>query len=114
MNGLREINLELGHPAAADAVRRLSEELALAKRQQCAAVKIIHGYGSSGRGGRIRTECRRRLGAMAEAGQVRRVLPGETFSIFDEATRQAFACCPTLRADRDLDRYNQGVTYVVL
>ena len=39
---------------------------------------------------------------------------GEQFSIFEEATRQAFARCEELRRDHDLDRYNNGVTFILL
>jgi hypothetical protein len=114
MSALREINLEIGYPAAADAIRHLTQQLALARRQHCGAVKIIHGYGSSGKGGRIRTECRRYLADLAGSGQIATFLPGETFSIFEETTRHAFLCCPALRDDRDLDGHNRGVTFVLL
>ena len=40
--------------------------------------------------------------------------PGERFSIFDEATRRAFALCDDLRRDHDLESANNGVTIVVL
>jgi hypothetical protein len=114
MMALREINLEIGYPAAADAVARLREELARAKKQHCTAVKVIHGYGSTGKGGRIRTECRRELAAAAAAGKIAAYLPGENFSIFEEATRRAFSACPALRGEADLDAYNRGVTFVLL
>jgi len=47
-------------------------------------------------------------------GELRDVIPGESFSIFEEATRRAFARCDALRRDRDLDRYNNGVTFILL
>ena len=56
MNGLRIIDLEEGRPAADEAVKRLAMEIGQARRQKCTALKVIHGYGSSGKGGRIRTE----------------------------------------------------------
>ena len=42
------------------------------------------------------------------------MIPGESFSIFEEATRQAFSRCDALRRDEDLDRYNNGVTFILL
>ena len=51
---------------------------------------------------------------MAQRGEIRGFIPGESFSIFDETTRQAFALCGELRQDRDLDRYNNGVTFILL
>ena len=41
-------------------------------------------------------------------------IPGESFSIFDSDTLAAFQRCPTLRRDRDLERHNNGVTFVLL
>ena len=55
---LREINLEEGKPFVDQAIRRLTFELQQSRRSGYTVLKIIHGYGSSGRGGRIRTEAR--------------------------------------------------------
>ena len=93
---LREVNLEAGLPYVDQ------------------ALKIIHGYGSSGTGGRIRTESRKYLARLKGQGTIRDFLPGEKFSIFEEDTRRAFARCDDLRRDRDLDRHNNGVTFILL
>ena len=55
---IRELNLELGRPDAAEALRRLATEVEAARHLGTPAMKLIHGYGSSGRGGRLRTACR--------------------------------------------------------
>ena len=114
MNTLREINLELGMPYAADAVRRMTFEIHHSKSMHCTVLKIIHGYGSSGRGGKIRLAARERLEFLQRKHEIQGFIPGEKFSIFDEATRNAFAHCPELRKDRDLERSNNGVTFILL
>ena len=78
------------------------------------AVKLIHGYGSTGRGGKIRVEVRTYLERQKQRGRIRDFIPGERFSIFDEATRRAFGVCDGLRRDSDLDAANNGVTFVIL
>ena len=55
---VRELNLELGRPDAAEAIRRLAAEVEAARKMGTPAMKLIHGYGSSGKGGRLRTACR--------------------------------------------------------
>ena len=50
---IRELNLELGRPDAAEALRRLAAEVEAARHLGTPAMKLIHGYGSSGRGGRL-------------------------------------------------------------
>ena len=114
MTTLRQVNLELGMPTVEQALGRLTMELQTTRRLRVRVLKVIHGYGSSGKGGKIRTALRRQLQAMAQRGEIRGVIPGESFSIFDETTRQAFALCGELRQDRDLDRYNNGVTFILL
>lgn len=111
---LREVNLELGRPFVDQAIKRLTFELHQSRRMGFHAVKLIHGYGSSGTGGRIRTETRKYLTRLKTTGEILDFIPGERFSIFEEPTRRAFARCDALRRDRDLERYNNGVTIVLL
>ena len=111
---LREINLELGKPTIDQAMKRLHMEIRQSRSMNCTVLKIIHGYGSSGTGGKIRTASRRYLSELKRKGEIRDVIPGESFSIFEEATRQAFVRCDALRKDNDLDRYNNGVTFILL
>ena len=56
-------------PRAEQAIRQMLFELRRSPGLGCSAVKLfIHGYGSSGAGGRIRVEARRRLDRM-KAGE---------------------------------------------
>lgn len=114
MKHIREINLELGRPTADEALRRLASELHAAKALHAPVLKIIHGYGSSGKGGRIRTACRSYLRDAQNTGNIQYFIRGEDFSLFHEPTRHAFRLCDALRQDRDLDNYNNGVTFVIL
>ena len=111
---LREINLEEGLPTVDAAVRRLTFELGQSRRMHVAVLKLIHGYGSSGAGGRIRVEVRSYLDRLIRRREIRGYITGETFSIFDETTRAAFLVCGELRQDRDLERHNNGVTFILL
>lgn len=111
---LREVNLERGMPRADQAIRQLTFELHRSRALGFAALKIIHGYGSSGTGGRIRVEARSYLARMKARGEIAAFIPGEEFSIFQSATLEAFRRCGELRQDRDLERHNNGVTFVLL
>ena len=111
---LKEINIKADMPTSSDAVKRVTFNLYNAKKLGYTALKIIHGYGSSGKGGKIRTETRRYLHQQKDKRFIHDFIPGESFSIFDESTRRAFLVCDELRRDSDLDRSNNGVTIVVL
>ncbi|MEA4895827.1 MAG: hypothetical protein VB064_11295 [Oscillospiraceae bacterium] len=111
---LLEVNIKEDMPTAASAIKRVTFHLSRSKALGYSAVKIIHGYGSSGKGGKIRTETRAYLQRQKNARVIKDFIPGEQFSIFDEATRNAFAVCGDLRRDSDLERSNNGITIVVL
>lgn len=72
----RELNLELGRPTADEALRRLEAELEAARHMNTPLLKLIHGYGSSGKGGRIRTASRKYLLAQQEKGRIAAVVRG--------------------------------------
>lgn len=101
-------------PRADEALKRLAFELKRTRSLGFTALKLIHGYGSSGTGGRIRVETRAYLERLKGKGEIADFIPGERFTIFDGATLAAFRRCDDLRRDRDLERHNNGVTFVLL
>jgi hypothetical protein len=109
-----EVQIKSGMPTAAEARRRLDSEIAGAKQRGVRVLKLIHGYGSTGVGGKLRGALRRALAVSPVDGKVKRVVSGERFSIFDETTRALLEDYPELRLDRDLERGNAGVTFVEL
>jgi hypothetical protein len=111
---LKEVNIKSDMPTADIAVKRVTYAIRNGKSLGASAVKIIHGYGSTGKGGRIRTETRRYLEDQKRRGLIRDYIAGEDFSIFNEVTRAAFMVCDDLRRDSDLERSNNGITIVVL
>jgi len=111
---LKILNLEAGMPTIDQARQRLLGELREARQSGVLAVKIIHGYGSTGKGGALRCALRRSLLRRKKEGLVKRVVFGERWSVFEEDARYALGCCPELRHDRDLDRSNEGITIAIL
>jgi len=101
-------------PTVHEALSRLDQELAAARREKCTILKLIHGYGSSGTGGDIRTAVQRRLVEMTHSSQIRSCIFGEDWSISDERTWKLLQARPELKQDRDLGRKNLGITVVVL
>ena len=85
---IRQINLEDEKPTVSQAMARLQLELRLAKRQDICVLKIIHGFGSTGNGGKIRVAVRKELPALQKRGQIRFFIPGEKLTIFEEDTRR--------------------------
>ena len=111
---LREVNIKSDMPTVDDAIRRTTYNIRNAGALGVTAIKLIHGYGSSGKGGAIRIEVRKYLERQKQRGLIKGCIYGEDFSIFDEGTRNAFKVCDGLRRDSDIERHNNGITIVVL
>lgn len=107
------VDLEAGMPPAREAVETMRRQLAYAQAQGYKAVRLIHGYGSSGKGGAIRAAVRETLAGMRASGKIALFVPGEDFSVFDPAAREAMRLVPEMRAEPDLENHNPGVTFVV-
>jgi hypothetical protein len=114
MPAFKLLNIEAGLPTIDEARQRLLGELRQAKESGVIAVKIIHGYGSTGKGGALRGALRKSLLRRKKEGLVTRVIFGERWNVFEEDARHAIERCPELRSDRDLNRSNEGITIAVL
>ena len=111
---METFNLESGMPTVDQAERLLEGRLRRAKQEHLNAVKVIHGYGSSGTGGKIKKAIPGMMAGCIRRGFAKGFIRGEDFSIFNAETRAAFSVCPELRKDSDLERFNSGITIVLL
>ena len=111
---MKLVNLESGMPTLSLALSRLNDALRMAKNENYAAVKIIHGYGSSGAGGAIRTAVQADLMLRVRAGEIHAFIAGEDWRISNEHAWALLQRCPELKTDSDLGRGNRGISIVVL
>lgn len=109
----KTVNLERNFPLASEASVRLSQEIHLAKCSRCRALKVIHGYGSSGKGGAIKAACLKLCAERKRSGMIRHFVKGEDFTPFTEDGRKAIEICPQLKTDIDYGRQNDGVTIIL-
>lgn len=107
-------NLERFFPTVEFGIDLIKSELQRCRKQNIVVIKIIHGYGSSGRGGQLRLGVRRFLQELLQKGSIQGISWGENFSIFDETTRKMLEMIPELRRDTDLEQSNHGITMVLL
>ena len=110
----RIINLELGYPDSKLAISILKSEITASKKLGYKAIKLIHGYGSSGKGGRIKSAVQKELASQMEMGRIKHFVNGENFSMFCEEGRLATKLCPDLRSDSDYTASNSGITIIIL
>jgi hypothetical protein len=114
MTALRTFNVEAGLPTLDEARRRVAEEIRRARREGVRVLKVIHGYGSSGKGGRLCVGLRKSFSMRKREGVIKDFIAGEDMSIFEEATLQLLEAVPELRRDPDVNAVNEGVTFLWL
>ena len=83
MSKYKEINLEEGMPTVDEAMSYLKMSVTLCKQNKIGCLAIVHGYGSSGKGGVIRTKARQWLNAQVRNGTVKSVINGEDFDVLN-------------------------------
>jgi hypothetical protein len=108
------INLEAGLPSVDDARRRLLSEIQSARARRVRVIKVIHGWGSSGEGGKLGAAIRKSLRLRVKEGKASAMIPGERFSSDSNEGREFVKRHPALRSDRDYNRANHGITLVEL
>lgn len=113
-DAIPRLNLEEGMPPVDEAVGRLRAGIREMRVSRAKAVKLIHGYGSTGRGGKIRIGVRAELADMRRRKLIRGFIPGEEFGPADAASRDLADRLPAAVRDPDYGRINHGITIVVL
>ncbi len=108
------INIKEGMPKVDVAIRKLRLELNTLRRVGVNQVKVVHGYGSTGKGGVIKTATLELLRTMKDEGRIRAFCPGEQFGPFETLGRSIVEACPAFRNDPDWAKGNAGTTVVVL
>jgi hypothetical protein len=114
MIAIRTFNVEAGLPSLDEARRLVINEIKRAKREGANVLKVIHGYGSSGTGGKLCVGLRKSFGLRKKEGVIKDFIAGEDFSIFNGTTLALLEMVPELRGDPELDAINEGVTIVWL
>src|SRR5437868_8991611 len=112
-SALKLVNLEQDMPTVPLALSRLGDALRVAREEGFAAVKIIHGYGSSGEGGAIRTAVQAELMQRVRGGEIRAFVAGEDWRISNERSWALLQSRPELKQDSDLGRGNKGMSIAV-
>jgi hypothetical protein len=110
----RIVNIEHGRPLVETALKRMDQELARARAESVRVVTLIHGYGSSGKGGKIRTECRKVLDHLVQRNSINMMIPGESFRKRSGPGKALLKRYPELERSCALDFSNPGITIVVI
>lgn len=111
---LRTLNIEAGMPSLDEARRHVVQEIRHARKQGVRVLKLIHGYGSSGKGGTLNHGLRKSFALRKKEGVIKDFIPGESFNIFNPVVLDLLDAAPALRGDPDLGATNLGITVLWL
>lgn len=107
---MKEFDIHHGMPSIEMALSNLEVFIRISKSEK--VIKIIHGYGSSGKGGKIKTAFREECEKLKSKRIIKDYLPGEASYLpmgFDEIIRRYKTL---IQNDRDFKISNEGITYL--
>lgn len=111
---VKEINIKRDMPPSDVAVALMEIEIETLKNTEYGAVKVIHGYGSHGKGGLIRAECRQALAKLKQQKKILDYVEGERWGAWAVEKFNVVENFPSLILEGDMQGYNSGVTVVFL
>ncbi len=114
MSAIRTYNVEAGLPILDEARRLVIGEIKRAKREGVKVLRVIHGYGSSGKGGALYVGLRKSFGLRKKEGVIKDFVAGDEFSIFNPTVLALLEAVLELRGDPELNSANEGVTILWL
>jgi len=109
---MQEFDIKSDMPTVAEAGVRLAMILRQCRGKE-KIIKIIHGYGSTGVGGAIKTSVHRSLQAQKAAHAIRAFIPGEAIALLKGFDEDIARFKPLIQNDPDFRKGNDGITYVI-
>jgi len=111
---IKTVILKEGMPSVEQARARLHSEIQSAQHSGVKALKLVHGYGSTGVGGDLRFALQSTLRQMTDKHEIHDCIYGENWRTSDERSWELLKRMPELKADSDLGKGNKGITIVLL
>lgn len=89
-------------------------EVESAKREGLTAIKILHGYGSHGKGGAILLSLRHLLNQWKKNGFIKDFFGGDRWNMFDKVSMEILLKDKSIYGDDDLNKANPGITIIYI
>lgn len=99
-------------PSVNEAIQDLENIIRLMKYKE-KVIKIIHGYGSSGKGGLIKSSVHSLLRQKKENHQIKAFIPGEALWDLKGYDQVIQTYKHLIQYDEDYKKGNDGITYII-
>jgi|LGVE01.1.fsa_nt_gb hypothetical protein len=113
-SAVRRIDIKEGYPPVDVAIFLLEREIEMGKLEGIKVLKVIHGYGSNGKGGLIKKQVKVFLKEQKRLGKITDYVHGEGWSNHKVKPMGLLGVAPELLLNLDGEQYNMGITIVIL
>ena len=111
---IETINIKENFPPADLAVANMEIAIDMYNKTDTRVMKIIHGYGSHGKGGEIKRNVKIKLEQLKKQHKISDYIAGEHFGETEKSSDYIIENFPELLIDTDLKNYNSGITLIFL
>ena len=111
---LKTLDLKKYSPTVEIALADVEIAIEQAKREGVSVIKVLHGYGSHGKGGVILIELRKLLKQLKKQGKIFDFFGGEEWEMFNQKTLFALTRDKSIAGDEDLNKSNPGITLILM
>lgn len=109
---LKFVNLKEDNYNVEYALAIIEIEIESAKREGCVCIKVLHGYGSHGKGGVIGKALRHQLELWKRSGFIVDYFGGDKWNMFDKTTQKILLLDKSIYNDEDMGKANPGITFI--
>lgn len=110
---MKFLNLREGY-SVESALATVEIEVEFARKEGGGIIKVLHGYGSHGRGGIIGIELRKTLAQWKRNNFIKDFYYGDKWNIFNSETLKVLQQDKTIYGDPDLFNANPGITIIIV
>lgn len=114
MNDFEVINLKEFNQTEFQAIKELEIFVDLCKKAGVKAIKVIHGYGSGGKGGAIIKAVHSYARRMEKLKKIKFFLLGAEWNLANKKAIEVVYACKNSYGDEDLNNQNPGITILFL
>ncbi len=112
---IKVLDIKSDFLSSEEAISKVLTEIDACKLNKVVRVLlVIHGYGSSGKGGIIKRELLLRLPNLKKQNKILDFIPNEKFSTNNEKYKNYVTQYPELILDSNLKNLNPGITLIFL
>ena len=112
---IQKLNLESFYPTVEEALALITREIETLKlNPDTKILKVVHGYGSKGVGGKIKEALPQLLNTLKTQKKIEWWVNNSNFGVLSKNYKEYSKKYPEIILDNDLKNFNPGITIIFL